>query len=97
MANTINLTIKQNGKTHQIQAEEGSNLRAVLLENDLSPHQSIFQQVNCKGDGVCATCNVRITENAPPRKHWQDKASDKIGHGRLSCLIKIEEPMVVEI
>ncbi len=97
MANTIDLTIRRNGKTHQIQAEGGSNLRQVLLDHDLSPHQSIFQQVNCKGDGVCATCNVQITKNAPPHEHWQDKASDEVGHGRLSCLIRIEKPMVVEL
>lgn len=97
MAQQIDLTVEEKGQTHHIKAEEGSNLREVLLQHDLSPHQSFFQQVNCKGDGVCATCNVQITENAPPREHWQDKASDEVGHGRLSCLIKIAEPMVVEL
>ncbi len=97
MAQEVVLTVKQDGCTHHFSAEKGSNLREMLLQHNLSPHQSIFQQINCKGDGVCATCNVKITENPPPRTHWQDKASDEIGHGRLSCLIKIEEPMVVEL
>ncbi|MEM8525492.1 MAG: 2Fe-2S iron-sulfur cluster-binding protein [Bacteroidota bacterium] len=93
----ISLTIRRKDKIQNITAEKGSNLRAILLENGISPYTSITQNLNCGGRGICATCGVWSIENEPTPTHWHDKAAKRFGYSRLSCQITVEEPMTIEL
>ncbi|MEL6720828.1 MAG: 2Fe-2S iron-sulfur cluster binding domain-containing protein [Bacteroidota bacterium] len=93
----IKLTIHTPTRIHEIQAEKGSNLRKMLLQNGISPYTRITQNLNCGGNGICATCGVWIIENEPAPSHWHDKAAKRFGYPRLSCQITVEESMTIEL
>jgi ferredoxin len=50
--------ITAEGKT--IECEQGANLRQVLLENKVNPHNGNAALINCRGIGTCGTCAVAI-------------------------------------
>ena len=85
------------GKIHQIQVLKGANLRAVLREKGWSPYVPLTEKRNCGGRGLCATCGVWITEDAPAPRQWHDRAAQRFGYPRLSCQVQIEAPMQVTL
>ncbi len=46
--------------TTEIECEEGTLLRDVLLAADQSPHNGGSNYINCNGHGTCGTCAVDI-------------------------------------
>jgi ferredoxin len=51
----------------KIECLSGSNLRMVLLHARLPLYNSVAAALNCRGNGVCGTCAVRIEgEVSPP-------------------------------
>ena len=52
------------GKTFTVAA--GSNLRAALLKEVMSPHNGAAKWLNCKGLGTCGTCAVEIEGDLGP-------------------------------
>ncbi|SFC24281.1 2Fe-2S iron-sulfur cluster binding domain-containing protein [Halobiforma haloterrestris] len=44
----------------RIECERGANLRDVLLETGLSPHNGMADTLNCGGHATCGTCAVRL-------------------------------------
>ena len=49
------------GNVETVACENGENLRDVLLENGVSPH-NIPTALSCHGLGTCATCSVEVVE-----------------------------------
>ncbi|MDX2255802.1 MAG: 2Fe-2S iron-sulfur cluster-binding protein [Pseudanabaenaceae cyanobacterium bins.39] len=78
------------GKTFT--CETGSNLRQVLLQNDVALYNSGI--INCHGIGTCGTCAVMV-EGEVSEPNWKDKARRSIPpHSpdrnlRLACQTKI--------
>ena len=50
------------GKT--LTCERGTNLRKLLLDNELTPYNGMAKTLNCRGHGTCGTCAVKITGEA---------------------------------
>lgn len=96
-ANTVHLTVRAEGESHEFDVERGRTLRNALLEHALSPYTDLTTRLNCGGRGLCATCGVRIVDGEPVPEHWHDSAADRFGYPRLSCQISIEEPMTVAL
>jgi ferredoxin len=91
------VTIKrQDGSSTTLQAETGTNLRKILLENNLSPYTSLTKKLNCGGRGLCATCGVFIQEGPKPT-HWHDKLAHDWNYPRLSCQVTIKSDLHIEI
>jgi ferredoxin len=80
-----------------LQAEEGSNLRRLLLQNGITPYASLPNRVNCGGRGLCATCGVSIELGEPQPVHWHDKLAARFGYPRLSCQITVNGAITVRI
>ena len=54
----ITITVWVDETKHEIEADQGENLRKVLLRHDFSPYTRITSTLNCGGRGLCATCGV---------------------------------------
>ena len=90
------LVKKPDGSTSEFYCEKGRNLRQELLNNGLNPYVNLTSKLNCRGNGICATCGVFIKEDPSPN-HWHDKLAWMFAYPRLSCQITIENDMHVEI
>lgn len=77
-------------------APVGARLRDVLLHHGLSPHSRATRRLNCGGNGLCATCGVRLVDDQPP-EHWHDRLADRFGYPRLSCQLRVEEDCTVRL
>lgn len=93
---TVTLTVLNGSEQHELQVPVGSNLRQVLLDNDLSPYAALTQRANCGGRGLCATCGVWL-EEAPAPTHWHDKIGSRFGYPRLSCQITVDQDLTVHL
>lgn len=92
----ITITVWVDETKHEIEADQGENLRKVLLRHDFSPYTRITSTLNCGGRGLCATCGVWIDEQIHPT-HWHDKAADVFGYPRLSCQITITQDLTIRL
>lgn len=52
------VSVTYNGR--QITCTPGQNLRRILIDNSLTPHNHESRYINCKGLGTCGTCAVHI-------------------------------------
>jgi ferredoxin len=82
---------------HDLKIEDGANLRAVLLQHDLSPYTALTESLNCGGRGLCATCGVQFEGEAPPPTHWHDRAAERFCYPRLSCQITVDCDLTVRL
>ena len=59
---TVKITIfSQKGATN-LEVAYGAVLRETLLANSLSPYREANQILNCRGLGICGTCQVVVKE-----------------------------------
>jgi len=58
----VKVRVSRHGKVTELVAEYGAVLREVLLENTLSPYQEANRWLNCRGMGICGTCQVIVVE-----------------------------------
>ena len=82
---------------HRLMISHGAVLRDALLQHDLSPYTRWTRRLNCGGRGLCATCGVRFDDDPPPPIHWHDRLAARFGYPRLSCQIRVTEPMAVRL
>ncbi|MEM7800513.1 MAG: 2Fe-2S iron-sulfur cluster-binding protein [Chloroflexota bacterium] len=88
--------VDHNKKQTELSVETGSNLRTLLLKNNLGPYTRFTRVANCGGRGICATCGVWIAENDEiPPDHWHDWAAKRFGYPRLSCQITVDRDLFV--
>jgi ferredoxin len=93
----VRVVVRHGGDETVTRAAVGTTLRDHLLEHGLSPYARLTERANCGGNGLCATCGVRIPAGEPDPTHWHDRLAARFGYPRLSCQIRIRGPMVVEL
>ncbi len=93
---TCTLKVWDGKDWHSLDVKKGSILRQALIDNELSPHNAITRYVNCRGDGVCALCSVRIDSEAPEPQQWLDNLTSKWGL-RVSCRVPVDRDLTVRI
>jgi ferredoxin len=82
---------------HVLHVSQGANLRQVLLDAGLTPYAPLTRNLNCGGNGLCATCGVWIEAGEPEPTHWHDQMARRFGYPRLSCQILVERDMTVRL
>ena len=71
-----------------VECPVGTNLRRLALDNGITPYVFPNNILNCRGNGLCGTCRVKVD---PPRALSQRTPSDQRKCGwegeqyRLSC------------
>jgi ferredoxin len=93
---TVRIVVEHGSSRTHLDAVAGQSLRDVLLEHGLSPYARVTERANCGGNGLCATCGVRIIDG-PSADHWHDRLAARFGYPRLSCQIDVEDGMVVSL
>ncbi len=60
----------------QIEVPEGANLRKEALKNGITMHEGVHQYLNCRGNGLCASCRVNVKKGMEHvrRKRWWESA-----------------------
>ncbi len=84
------------GRAHRLGVPAGTVLRRALLDAGMSPYTALTARANCGGRGLCATCGVFVTP-APEPTHWHDRLAAAWGYPRLSCQIRVDHDLAVEI
>jgi len=84
----------------EVECLAGSNLRMVLLRACLPLYTSVAAALNCRGNGVCGTCAVRITgevsEPTPEERRRLGVFPHRPDSGvRLACQVKVLGDLVV--
>ena len=78
----------------EIECNLGDNLRRVLLQNGIAPHNDNAKVINCRGIGTCGTCAIAI-EGEVSEINWKEKARlglpphSSDSNRRLACQIKV--------
>ncbi len=86
----MNIQVVTEDGCRQIEARKGKNLMKVLLAEGFTvPHP-------CDGKGKCKKCRVRIAPLHGDDKPEMNGRKQKTNEA-LACLVKIEEPLLVEI
>ncbi len=88
-------------KDRKIHCELGANLREVLIDHGIYPHNGASRYVNCFGLGSCGTCAVKITGRVKPLNATEKLRLSVPPHSpgsglRLACQIKVENDLKVE-
>lgn len=76
--------IDREGKRHEIFVGIGTNLRSALMEKGFSPYVGTFNNLNCKGLGICGTCKILVNDNGAL---WE----------RRSCQIQCFQEMEIRL
>ncbi len=87
----------KNLKKKKIIVPEGANLRREAHKNGVSLHGGIHQYFNCQGNGMCASCRVRVVsgEENLKRKKWWEKVLLLINPMWLFARIGHEEDLTL--
>ena len=93
----VKLTVWKNRMKYEFLLPSGKNLRKVLIEKGVSPYSAFNNKINCRGNGLCATCGVFVMDSDPTPTHWHDRIARAFGYPRLSCQIEIMADMEIEI
>jgi ferredoxin len=83
------------GEKETLRAKNGSVLRDVLLKGGINPNGRVGKKLNCGGNGICATCGIKLLTDTNPPRHWHDKLAHAYGYLRLSCQIVVESDLQI--
>jgi ferredoxin len=84
----------------RVECLPGSNLRMVLLRARLPLYASVAAALNCRGNGVCGTCSVRIEGDCSPPTPAEQRRLTIFPHRpdsgvRLACQVSVQGDLVV--
>jgi len=100
MDETIPVTVRDGDEETTVDTPAGAVLRDVLRSNGFDVYGSVSRVTNCGGRGLCGTCGVRIEDGdgtSVPAAGLHDAAAKRWGYPRLSCRIRVTEPVTVEL
>jgi ferredoxin len=97
VADSITVSVVTDDASIDLEVEEGRVLRDALVDAGFDVYGTVSRHANCGGRGLCGTCGVRIHEGAPPPEQWHDAASERWGYPRLSCQVRVTQPMTVAL
>lgn len=80
----VKVRVTKAGQTTELTAPYGVILRNVLLEHALSPYREANRWLNCRGMGICGTCQVIVT-------HDDSRARER------SCQIRCFRDLEIEL
>ncbi len=83
------------GQSEIIKTNQGETIRDALLVNGINPHGKWAKRLNCGGNGLCATCGIKLLSNPIDANHLHDKLAHRYGYLRLSCQLTVETDMVI--
>lgn len=92
---TITVTVIQNKgaadeKVKTITAPVGTNVRQLLVDNNINVYQSVTRWTNCKGKQLCGTCIVNVASGSMStnRKSMDEESTlrENPDSYRLSCV-----------
>ena len=91
--------IKFKGKT--IEAKHNANIRKILRNAGLTPHNGNAEFLNCKGLGTCGTCAVEIKGEVSPmtkREKWRLNfpPHQLDSNLRLACQCKVLSDLYIQ-
>lgn len=90
------ITFEKEGKT--VSCNAGVNLRKLGIKNGIAVYNGIDKLINCRGHGLCGTCEVEIlsARDLSPRTRMEEvKLKDKPLERRLSCQVIVHGNMTV--
>lgn len=96
MDDPIPVTVIDGDDETSIEVRPGTVLREALGAHGFEVYGSVSRVANCGGRGICGTCGVRIREDLPAAG-VHDAAAKRWGYPRLSCRIRVTEPITVEL
>ena len=85
----------------KINVDAGVNLRKVSIDGGVGIYSNIFKKLfNCRGQGMCGTCLVRIEseELEPPNEVEKKKLKKKLSEDpnlRLACQLTINNDLKI--
>jgi len=84
----------------KVECLPGSNLRMVLLRARLPLYASVAAALNCRGNGICGTCAVRIEGEASAPTPAEQRRLAHFPHRpesgvRLACQVSVLGDLVV--
>ena len=85
----------------KINIDIGSNLREAAIESEIGVYSNIFTKLfNCRGNGICGTCVVKIeSENIdPPNEIEKKKLKKKLitdPNMRLACQLNVKTDLKI--
>ena len=94
-ADTITVTVIENKGSEKeqirtLQAEQGVNVRQLLVDNGINVYQSVTRWTNCKGKQLCGTCIVNVSDGSigTNRKSMDEGSTlrENPDSYRLSCV-----------
>jgi ferredoxin len=97
VTDTVDVLVHRGEEATTLAVERGTVLRDALREAGLSPHSKAGRRLNCGGRGLCATCGVRVLDADPDPEHWHDDLAARFGYPRLSCQLRVTDPLEIEI
>ena len=81
--------------------DTGVNLRKASIDGDVGIYSNIFKKLfNCRGQGMCGTCLVRIESEKiePPNEVEKKKLKKKLtqdSNFRLACQLTINNDLKI--
>lgn len=92
-------TVTFGGET--VECEEGDELREVLLDADLSPHNGASNVLNCGGRALCGTCAVEVEGSTDEMNDAERRRLSKPPHDldadlRLACQTEVRGDVEVQ-
>jgi len=84
----------------KMHCDRGANLRKVLIDHGIYPHNGASRFVNCFGLGSCGTCAVKIIGKVEPLNATEKLRLSMPPHRledglRLACQIRVEADLEV--
>ena len=85
----------------KINIDIGSNLREVAIDSKIGVYSNIFTKLfNCRGNGICGTCTVKIESEVidPPNEIEKKKLKKKLlvdPNMRLACQVNVKTDLKI--
>jgi ferredoxin len=96
----VTITVIQDGKSVNVDAKVGDNLRKTLLANNVQLYRGLKKTIgNCGGNGQCTFCAVKFVQSAgwAPRSEYEEGKIGKFKDARLACMNNIQGPATIEV